>query len=263
MPAGVAGKDGRGASGSNGVAVLVIDLGRGRGRRSRSRCGRRSGSRCGTGLRWGRCGHQHRHRTRIGIGSRCCQHNKPVLRRPVESGQYTSVHFTEHLALEGIAPSIGSVGDAYDNALMENMIGLYKTECIRRGPFHNGPLRALADVEYATVTWVECGTTPGCTSPSATCHRPSTKPPTTLRSPHSNRSRGPYEAGREPVTLQSRRPVGPLRWILITAVRQCWHGSTGHVQGPIRPLEWRGAGPRTPGPERLGPPAPSALAPPS
>jgi transposase InsO family protein len=41
--------------------------------------------------------------------------------------QYTSIHFTEHLALEGIAPSIGSVGDAYDNALMESVIGLYKT----------------------------------------------------------------------------------------------------------------------------------------
>jgi putative transposase len=69
--------------------------------------------------------------------------------------QYTSIHFTEHLALEGIAPSIGSVGDAYDNALMESVIGLYKTECIRRGPFHTGPLRTLADVEYATATWVE------------------------------------------------------------------------------------------------------------
>ena len=69
--------------------------------------------------------------------------------------QYTSLHFTEHLELEGIAPSIGSVGDAYDNALMESVIGLYKTECIRRGPFHSGPLRTLADVEYATATWVE------------------------------------------------------------------------------------------------------------
>ena len=35
------------------------------------------------------------------------------------------------------------------------MIGLYKTECIRRGPFHAGPLRTLADVEYATASWIE------------------------------------------------------------------------------------------------------------
>lgn len=69
--------------------------------------------------------------------------------------QYTSLRFTEHLALEGIAPSIGSVGDAYDNALMESVIGLYKAECVRRGPFHREPLRTLADVEYATAAWVE------------------------------------------------------------------------------------------------------------
>jgi putative transposase len=69
--------------------------------------------------------------------------------------QYTSVRFTEHLALEGIAPSIGSVGDAYDNALMESINGLYKTECIRTQIFHDGPYKTLADVEYATAGWVE------------------------------------------------------------------------------------------------------------
>src|SRR5699024_12711720 len=45
--------------------------------------------------------------------------------------QYTAIRLTEHLALEGIAPSIGTVGDALDNALMETINGLYKTECIR------------------------------------------------------------------------------------------------------------------------------------
>jgi putative transposase len=69
--------------------------------------------------------------------------------------QYTAVHFTEHLALEGIAPSIGTVGDAFDNCLMETIIGLYKTECIRPGPFHAGPLKTITDVEYATMSWVE------------------------------------------------------------------------------------------------------------
>jgi putative transposase len=62
---------------------------------------------------------------------------------PVEPGQllhhsdagsqYTSIRFTDHLDLEGIAPSIGSVGDAYDNALMESVIGLFKTEVNRPG----------------------------------------------------------------------------------------------------------------------------------
>jgi transposase InsO family protein len=77
------------------------------------------------------------------------------LRRPVESAQYTSIRFTEHLQLEGIQPSIGSVGDAYDNALMESINGLYKAECIRTTVFHDGPYKTLADVEYATASWVD------------------------------------------------------------------------------------------------------------
>jgi putative transposase len=69
--------------------------------------------------------------------------------------QYTSIRFTEHLEIEGIQPSIGSVGDAYDNALMETINGLYKTECIRTTVFHAGPYKTLADVEYATAGWVD------------------------------------------------------------------------------------------------------------
>jgi transposase InsO family protein len=69
--------------------------------------------------------------------------------------QFTSLRFTEHLALEGIRPSIGSVGDAYDNALMETINGLYKAECIRTRVFHDGPYKTLADVEYATAGWVD------------------------------------------------------------------------------------------------------------
>lgn len=69
--------------------------------------------------------------------------------------QYTSVKLTDHLAAEGFAASIGSVGDAYDNALMESVIGLYKAECIRPGPFHDGPLKTISDVEFATSAWVE------------------------------------------------------------------------------------------------------------
>lgn len=69
--------------------------------------------------------------------------------------QYTSLRFTEHLDLEGISPSIGTVGDALDNALMETINGLYKTECIRTTVFHEGPYRTLGDVEYATAGWVD------------------------------------------------------------------------------------------------------------
>ena len=78
-----------------------------------------------------------------------------MLRRPHESAQYRALRFTEHPALEGIAPSIGSVGDAYDNCLMESIIGLFKAECIRPGPFVKGPVKTISDVEFATMAWVD------------------------------------------------------------------------------------------------------------
>jgi putative transposase len=69
--------------------------------------------------------------------------------------QYTAIHFGETLSLSGPQPSIGSVGDAYDNALAETTIGLYKNECIRAdSPFRRGPLRNLADVELITADYV-------------------------------------------------------------------------------------------------------------
>ncbi len=64
--------------------------------------------------------------------------------------QYLSIRYTERLAEAGIEPSVGSVGDSYDNALAESIIGLYKTELIRQ----RGPWRNLEDVEFATLTWV-------------------------------------------------------------------------------------------------------------
>lgn len=69
--------------------------------------------------------------------------------------QYTAVKLTESLVLQGIQPSIGSVGDAYDNALMECINGLYKTECIRTQVFHQSPYRTIGDVDYATAGWVD------------------------------------------------------------------------------------------------------------
>lgn len=69
--------------------------------------------------------------------------------------QYTAVHFGETLSLSGLRPSIGSVGDAYDNALAETTIGLYKNECVRAAsPFRRGPLRNLGDVEMITADYI-------------------------------------------------------------------------------------------------------------
>ena len=57
--------------------------------------------------------------------------------------------------MSGLKPSIGSVGDAYDNALAETTIGLYKNECVRAdSPFRRGPLRNLGDVELITADYV-------------------------------------------------------------------------------------------------------------
>lgn len=65
--------------------------------------------------------------------------------------QYVSIRYTERLAEAGIEPSVGSVGDSYDNALAETVIGLFKTEVIRR----RGPWRHAEAVEFATLEWVD------------------------------------------------------------------------------------------------------------
>jgi transposase InsO family protein len=82
-------------------------------------------------------------------------------RRPVHRGglvhhsdrgsQYVSIKYTERLAEAGIEPSVGSVGDSYDNALAETINGLYKAEVIHR----RGPWRNFESVEFATLEWVD------------------------------------------------------------------------------------------------------------
>jgi len=82
-------------------------------------------------------------------------------RRPAKEGvlvahsdrgsQYLAIRHTERLAEEGIEPSVGSVGDSYDNALAETVIGLFKTEVIRP----RGPWRSLEAVEFATLEWID------------------------------------------------------------------------------------------------------------
>jgi putative transposase len=82
-------------------------------------------------------------------------------RRPVHRGglvhhsdrgsQYVSIKYTERLAEAGIEPSVGSVGDSYDNALAETINGLYKAEVIHR----RGPWKSFEAVEFATLEWVD------------------------------------------------------------------------------------------------------------
>lgn len=82
-------------------------------------------------------------------------------RRPMHRGglvhhsdrgsQYVSIKYTERLAEAGVEPSVGSVGDSYDNALAETINGLYKAEVIHR----RGPWRSFEAVEFATLDWVD------------------------------------------------------------------------------------------------------------
>ena len=81
-------------------------------------------------------------------------------RRPLDGGlvhhsdrgvQYVSIRYTERLVEAGIEPSVGSVGDSYDNALAETIIGLFKAEVIWR----RGPWRGIEAVEFATLEWVD------------------------------------------------------------------------------------------------------------
>ncbi len=82
-------------------------------------------------------------------------------RRPVQrdrlvhhsdrGSQYLALRYTERLAEAGVAPSVGSVGDSYDNALAETINGLFKAEVIHR----RGPWRSFEAVEFATLEWVD------------------------------------------------------------------------------------------------------------
>jgi transposase InsO family protein len=74
-----------------------------------------------------------------------------VVHHSDHGSQYLSIRYSERLAEVGAQPSVGSVGDSYDNALAETIIGLYKTELIHR----RGPWRHLEAVEYATLEWVD------------------------------------------------------------------------------------------------------------
>jgi len=85
------------------------------------------------------------------IYDRCGTDVRDLVHHSDRGTQYVSMRYTERLAEAQIAPSVGSRGDSYDNALAESVIGLFKTEVIRR----QGPWRHLEAVEYATLTWVD------------------------------------------------------------------------------------------------------------
>ena len=78
-------------------------------------------------------------------------HRGGLIHHSDRGSQYVSIKYTERLAEAGIEPSVGSVGDSYDNALAETINGLYKAEVIHR----RGPWRSLESVEFAPLEWVD------------------------------------------------------------------------------------------------------------
>ena len=78
-------------------------------------------------------------------------HRGGLVHHSDRGSQYVGIRYTERLAEAGIEPSVGSVGDSYDNALAETINGLYKAEVIHR----RVPWRSFEAVELATLTWVD------------------------------------------------------------------------------------------------------------
>ena len=85
------------------------------------------------------------------IYERCGDHLGDLTHHSDRGSQYLAMRYTDRLTEAGIEPSVGSRGDAYDNALAESVIGLFKTEVIRL----KGPWRHLEAVEFATLEWVD------------------------------------------------------------------------------------------------------------
>ena len=105
-----------------------------------------------------------------------------------------SIRYTDRLADAGIELSVGSRGDAYDNALAESVIGLFKTEVIQR----QGPWRHLEAVEFATLEWVDWFNTRRLLEPIGYV------PPAEYEARY-------YEQLREPVTIDDGVAAGILR----------------------------------------------------
>lgn len=80
----------------------------------------------------------------------CSSSQVSIASRLNAGSQYTAIRYADRLAEAGALASIGTVGDSYDNAMAESVIGLYKLECVRL----DGPFRTVEDLELATLSWV-------------------------------------------------------------------------------------------------------------
>ena len=85
-----------------------------------------------------------------GLGQRLSAKPQGLIHHSDRGSQYLALRYTERLVQAGIDTSVGSVGDSYDNALAESVIGLFKAEVINL----LGPWKSMAQVEWQTLTWV-------------------------------------------------------------------------------------------------------------
>ena len=85
------------------------------------------------------------------VRERACHDVTGVVHHSDAGSQYTAIRYAERLTEAGALASIGSIGDSYDNAMAESVIGLYKAECVRR----DGPFRTVDELELATLMWVD------------------------------------------------------------------------------------------------------------
>ncbi len=97
--------------------------------------------------------------------------------------RYLSIRYTNRLTETGIRPSVGSVGDSYDNALAESVIGLYKTELIHK----RAPWRNRDHVEYATLEYVNCHNPPETARTDSGTNHQQKRRPTTIVTTHQPR----------------------------------------------------------------------------
>ena len=158
------------------------------------------------------------------IYQRCDANTGDLVHHSDRGTQYLSIRYTERLADAGIELSVGSRGDAYDNALAETVIGLFKTEVIRR----RGPWRSLEAVEFAALDWVDWFNTRRLLEPSATCRRPNTKHATMSRPQWLDSRNSPSD---DPGTVQVRvqdYDATRNRWM----VEDVWPAASGATRAP-------------------------------
>ena len=151
------------------------------------------------------------------VAQRCPAEGGGLIHHSDRGSQYLSIRYTERLADAGIDTSVGSVGDSYDNALAESVIGLFKTEVIN----FLGPWKSMAQVEWETLHWVSWYNTERLHS--AIGHRPPQEVEDEFHAETNTFENAAQvlnrKASRKPGTVQSAVPNGPQH-------RPC------HEQGP-------------------------------